>query len=262
MNKNRKTNICFARLTGLLLIGILCLFLFLQLPHDNKKEDVYEKDNMLLSESYQEQREESLAEYLQRGLVTVNYETHFGSGVIYDITDDSIIIMTAAHVVDLTAECTLSFYHNLQGKAEKVWKSETADLAWIQIQIEDIQNMDNESFRGLRKVREENSLEDTNQKLTLETGIDLIQGGAVSLTQLDFSEGMLINPKVYETGFQTELIQNNCVSKPGMSGGGLFNTEGRFLGMIVAGAENSTLCLSSFIIEEDYQTWVDSKEIK
>ena len=75
-------------------------------------------------------------------------------------------------------------------------------------------------------------------------------------------EGYISGDSQYMDEFHSEILQTNCYSAAGMSGGAVFHTNGEFLGMIAGGEvadddmtreSEITYCIPAALIWDAYE---------
>jgi hypothetical protein len=188
-------------------------------------------------------------ELIKNCLVTIEYEDHYGTGVVYQVEYETITILTAKHVIDVNKECNITLSSGMTQKAKVLFLSESLDIAFLQIKIQAIDETELKPYLQLYQVGSNNFIDQT----MIKAGDQVLQGGAILQGEMEVYTGYIVNPKQYIPEFDMELINNNSYSKPGMSGGPLFLYSGEFIGMIIAGAENSTLCIENNRIAMEYE---------
>ncbi len=173
--------------------------------------------------------QENAADVLQRisagMMVKVAAKELSGSGVIYGICDDKLVVITAGHILEQTKGAVwLTFFDGFLVESTEYIVSGNADLAFVKVDIERIPeenlrqyycvNIDKESFDALK------------------TGDGIIAMGSKSEAAGDAYEGSLLEPWIYVEDFAQYMMLAGVEAYPGMSGGGLFDMQGHFLGIL------------------------------
>jgi len=155
-----------------------------------------------------------------------------GTGVVYQVGEDGIWIATAAHVldnksdddrivlncVDISIECT-------------TWlEAGSVDLVFLYIPQEDI-------AVGMVAVPVET--DKTNYDM-LTAGEVIVASGYCDGKQTDY-QGVLSESWIYVEDFAQHMMVAECEIKHGMSGGGVYDVNGNFIGMICGGNEEGEL---------------------
>ena len=193
-------------------------------------------------------------EIIKNCLVTIAYDDHYGTGVIYQIEYDTITILTAKHVIDVNKECNVLLPNGLTQKAKILYLSESLDIAFLQINIQANDETELKPYLQLYQVGANNPTDQT----MINAGDEILQGGAILQGEMEVYTGYILNPNQYIPEFDMELINNNSYSKPGMSGGPLFLSTGEFIGMIIAGSDQSTLNIDNNRIAMEFEKWKKS----
>lgn len=169
-----------------------------------------------------------------------------GSGVIYSSMKDYLIIVTAGHLQKSEeTDIVIGFGENDLVKGELLYLSSSADVAFIGVRrdsaVEELLKAytpaasDKESFDCLR----------TGDKLWLSGGILNKEGSAV-----------LKKAWIYMEDFGQYMMLLSGDASPGMSGGGVFDEQKHFVGIICgSNEENEVAVLPLHIIEAEYLNW-------
>ncbi|SJZ58274.1 S1C family serine protease [Garciella nitratireducens] len=149
-----------------------------------------------------------------------------GSGVIFQIDDKGVFILTNNHVIANSDELTVTFENNLQVKGEVVGVDEDSDLAVIKINKKNIPN----ALEGKIQVAEFGD----SDKLTVgEKAIaignplgydDTVTVGVISA----------LDRELQIADQNIKLIQTDAAINPGNSGGALVNNQGQVIGINTA----------------------------
>ena len=163
----------------------------------------------------------------------------FGSGNIYAITENEVILVTAYHVLSESEDpIKVTFWNYKEYDAEIFGVDEALDIAF------------------LRSEPEINSL----FKSVYIDGIAPAIGEEVLVIDPYINKasiGFVENPKVFVESFNMDMIKCMCVGNPGMSGSGLFNERGIFLGIVIAGGDDgSIVCADVNAINKVYENVV------
>lgn len=186
--------------------------------------------SMLLTDSKMEDMKMQIVYQLaRRSVVKVVVKDAAGSGIVWKIDDDSIVIVSSKHLLmkDVTAQVT--FCNGECADAEILGYSQQYDIGFLKIDDEFV------SANILRDIYEAVPAEEPVDEADMPTEQPVLQIGAdLSGNKEHFSTGTVLGIG-YEPVFNTEVLKTNCYSKAGMSGGGVFDAVGRLLGMISGG---------------------------
>lgn len=160
-----------------------------------------------------------------------------GSGVIWEIGEDDLWIVTAGHVTD-TADADagrrilVNFGEETVEDCQHHGFCPGTDLAFLRIAREDV----TESLWSRLRAAE-----------TDKASYDALKA-ADEVRALGFNEGRLLNCRgelaeswIYVEDFAQHMMLAQCVIYPGMSGGGLFDGDGRLIGIVCGGNEQGEL---------------------
>lgn len=184
---------------------------------------------------WDEPEKENLAGNLQETcggmMVRLTAGRYTGSGIIYDAEKDSIVIVTAAHVLaDAEEGVKITFVDGWETETEEIAVSELADLAVIRVMLAEIPLQHLEQY--LLANVDKSSYEE------LKTGDGCIVMGCRSGVAEDAYEGIVLEPWIYMEDYGQYMIWVKSAGVPGMSGGGLFDTRGRLLGILSGRSED------------------------
>lgn len=172
---------------------------------------------------------ENLAGMLQRecGGMMVQLEAgqYLGSGVIYSADENTLAIATASHVLaDAGGSVKVTFVDGWVAESDDYLLWEQADLAVVRLVTEQIPE------ERLKEYRLANIDRDAYDKL--QEGDGCIVMGSRSGAAEEAYEGTVLKPWIYMEDYGHYMIWVKAYGKPGMSGGGLFDQQGHFLGIL------------------------------
>ena len=186
----------------------------------------------------QEDREELLP-----ALVKIRGNGVLGSGSIYAVTADSVVIVTAAHVLTGCeeagceeagyAEAEVLFFGGKEVAAEISDISEVADVGFLTVKVSDLSEKDREMLRRVRIRRKAYNRLGKNSLLYM---VDLSEEGRIM-------EGGVVEKSKRLEEFSVPMIYADGAAKKGMSGSAVFDEEGYFVGILVAATEYGELAI-------------------
>lgn len=154
-----------------------------------------------------------------------------GSGVIYGDFEDRLVIVTAGHVmVDAADGVKVTFVDGWEMDTTDFFLSELADLAVIKVPLTEIpsQRLENYMAVNVDKPGYDN----------MRTGDGCIVMGCRSGVAEDAYEGIVLEPWIFMEDYGQYMTWVRAAGKPGMSGGGLFDRQGHFLGILSGRSED------------------------
>ncbi len=187
-----------------------------------------------------------------KSVVRIVMGQYAGSGLIWRMEEEGMVLVSNKHLLREAACGTVTFSNGMALQAENLHFSQEYDLGFLFIPREELAS---ELLRDCYEVRRVQALPEQieNQRImqiasSQQPAADCYKG---------ISKGMTFVPE-----FQAVMLETECFSKAGMSGGGVFDEQGYLLGMIAGGDVNSntsvresetTYSISVWQIEEEYQ---------
>lgn len=176
--------------------------------------------------------EENMADMLQDAaagvMVQVRVGDTVGSGVIWSRVGDMLTIATAAHVFTMgngVAEVTFAdgWTTRLAG-----YEITDTDLAFLFISLAEVPKEQLEQYYVVNVEGSEEAAKDS--------GVILM--GSVTDVAAQAYEGKVLEPWIYVEDYAQYMIVVGADTEEGMSGGGVFDFEGHFLGMLCGKSED------------------------
>lgn len=158
--------------------------------------------------------------------VRVQVEGHYGSGSIYRMQEDEIVIVTNRHVLQYWNEDSyVTFFDGTVEGGRVLGLSEEADIGFISVSTADF------SWEELLHYRNISLAASPTEPGTAFLSIDM----ASDIWNPTLYTGEVISPKVLLEDFQVEMLYGSGFAIPGMSGAGVFDGYGNYLGMMTGG---------------------------
>lgn len=175
-------------------------------------------------------------ENVKNCVVRIQMGNAYGSGIIWELSREMIVIATNKHVLDYWKEEN-SFVHFLQGfdvDAELLGTSETLDVGFV---VVDCGQLTCEELQKLRYARVDEAVYDS-----LEEGTEMFLVDAGSMKdEAQYYVGTVEDPSRYIADFEAYMLYGYGLAKAGMSGGGTFDGRGFLIGMTTGGTlQNET----------------------
>lgn len=193
--------------------------------------------------------------------VRVKVEGHYGSGSIYKMLEDEVIIVTNRHVLQYWNEDSyVTFFNGRAAGGTLLGVSEEADLGFIRIPTAGFTYEELLIFRNIR-IPQNPENETASENVPAE-GSELFMVDIASKWNTPvMMEGQLISPFIYLEDFQTEMLYAKGEAIPGMSGGGVFDAYGNYLGMLTgATLQNELAAVPAETITKEYENIISNKE--
>lgn len=172
----------------------------------------------------------------RRSVVKVAVKDSVGSGIVWKIDDEKIVIVSNRHLLMKDVKAKVTFCNEESADAEIIGYSQQYDIGFLRVGAEGI------TANILRDIYEavpaeyvtgepdcaESFSDEYADRPVLQIGADL------NGNKDNFSTGNIMGIG-YEPVFNTNVLKTKCYSKAGMSGGGVFDVGGRLLGMLSGG---------------------------
>ncbi|MBD5546589.1 MAG: trypsin-like peptidase domain-containing protein [Lachnospiraceae bacterium] len=193
--------------------------------------------------------------------VRIKVEGHYGSGSIYKMLEDDIIIVTNRHVLQYWNEDSyVTFFNGRAAGGALLGVSEEADLGFIRIPTKGFTYEELLAFRNIR-IPQIPENETVSEKVPAEGSKLFLVDIASKWNTPVMMEGQLISPLIYLEDFQTEMLYAKGEAIPGMSGGGIFDAYGNYLGMLTgATLQNELAAVPAETITKEYENIISNKE--
>lgn len=196
---------------------------------------------------------ENLADLLQRNgsgmMVQLQAGSLLGSGVICGAAEERLLILTAAHVLEEAKDFLLVTFDD--GASVSVGDFEcfeSGDFAVVRVPGDDIPEDTLE--RCLCAIVDKESFDAAT------AGTGCIVMGSRTGVAAEAYEGVILDHWIYMEDYGQYMMWVEAEGMQGMSGGGLFDRQGHFLGILSGGNEDGELAvvpLSLILAEVDLQ---------
>lgn len=171
----------------------------------------------------------------RRSIVKVIVKDSAGSGTIWKI-EDGIVIVSNKHLLKKDVQAEIVFGNGTIATADVIGYSGQYDIGFVRIQEGAVaDSVLRDIYEAVPLLYEAGSEE---EKAAFEAGYlrkRVLQVGAVmDQNAVNISTGNVVG-LAFVPLFNTNVLVTECFSRAGMSGGGVFDEGGRFLGMISGG---------------------------
>lgn len=209
---------------------------------------VFAKCRLLYTPVLKEQNIEQAFENIKCSSVRIQGNGYYGSGSIFLMTEEEMIIVTNRHVLDyFDAGSYVTFYDGKQAKGNIIGSARKADVGFISISLSEF---DYEELWQYRNVRKHDEVYDTLQKNDCFFMVDL----ANNIEDPVYYEGSVIDANKYLADFDMEMFYGDGYAVPGMSGSGIFDGYGNYLGILAGGtAECEIAAVPLWVVEKEYE---------
>lgn len=217
-------------LQTIILSALVCMLVLTALFRGTREQTADESDHV--------QEEEEIWEDTFRlsdvlgSCVRIQAEEHHGSGSIYQILEDEIIIVTNYHVLQYWNEDSyVTFFNGTVSNGRIITVSEQADVGFLSVKTGFLEDKE---LEGLHAVEVSEHVLTRGDVLYM---VDI----ASDVWQPEVYEGQVLEPCKYLDEFGMEMLYGESLFKPGMSGSGIFDGEGKYVGMLTAGTDQNEI---------------------
>lgn len=185
-------------------------------------------------------------------VVQIGVGAYWGSGVILKIEDDSVILASSRHLLGHQDYSYIRFYNGQQASGRLIGLSAEYDVGFVQANIGD---WDYDSRMELQQVAVDAAASDA-----LRSGDEMFLVGSTDGVACNIYEGEVADPWYYFEEFGSYMIYNYCKGKEGMSGGGTYDAQGHFIGLITGGLGDETASLPVSLLQKEYEKLIKNSQ--
>ncbi len=223
-----------------IMLGIVCIAVFTMIRIDSKKEKtIHVIEEMNIAElSTEEESDEDENKVLEEDILASSVyiigDNMYGSGSIYKMDEESIYIVSSAHLTIYVLNPMVHFFDGTTAKGTSIKNAEQLDMGIVEVKKEDISA---ETFATLKEI-------------TISKNEKIKDAGMLVYT----AEGMeaeVVNGFEYHPEFHSHMVRCTGVVEPGSSGMGVFDSEQNYLGMISGAKEEEFVFLPVELMMEE-----------
>lgn len=185
--------------------------------------------------------------------VTVTTAQYAGQGVVYRQQGDRLYIVTAGHVLDGLAEgegCRIAFGGREEWDAKVLYRSETADVAFLEVQIDG-------------GAKETEPVPVSREHFDSLTDGDRLWAVSVSNGSVERVEGEMLYFWVYLEDFALDMMLAKMDCRVGMSGCAIVEENGYFVGILCGVSKTGEAAVLPYsIIESEWLQMVERGILK
>ena len=178
-------------------------------------------------------------------MVQIHAGNLYGSGVIYGSDEKQVWIATAAHVLEQAdGAVRVTFADGFEAWTSDVRTAREQDVALLAVPRDALWDEDAKEDHGAYYRSVLLSQEEYDK---VQNGDRIIAMGSRSGVGEDAYGGVLLQDYVYLEDFGVYMMVADVYVKPGMSGGGLFDARGNFLGILCGVAEDGEVAVAPML---------------
>lgn len=191
--------------------------------------------NLMENIILEEENSDKACENVKETFVRISMSNHYGSGNIFDITEDEIIVISNRHVLEYwNEESYITFMDGRVAEGELLYLSQDRDVGFLRIPT---RQFGYEELLQMRSVKKNqgyyDALNSDESFFVLNITSDIYSP--------EMHQGTILDKNCYIPDFDTNMIYTKSFGKPGMSGSGMFDTRGAYIGMVTAGTKENEL---------------------
>lgn len=200
-------------------------------------------------------------ENILRSCVRIQVEGHYGSGSIYKMLENEIIIVTNRHVLQYWNEDSyVTFFDGAVTGGVLLGVSKEADLGFISIPVADFSYQELLDYRNVRIAvdlfSDQWNIADT-KAISEGSRVFFVDMASDWRTPVK-KEGEVTDPLLYLDDFQMEMLYGTGDVVPGMSGCGVFDDFGYYVGMLTGGTlQGEIAAVPVEVIAKEYEKYIN-----
>lgn len=170
-------------------------------------------------------------------IVLIDTGSFYGKGMVYERDDESVVIVTAAHVLAQAESARVTFGDGTVADTDRIYADGGADCGFIKLAFS------------------ETAISDTSSVLKDREAFDNVQSGqGVFIADLDADNVLgcryatVIDRWIYVEDFKEYMMLLSGEADTGMSGSGVFDENGVFLGILCGGNDDGELAVLPYSI--------------
>lgn len=196
----------------------------------------------------QEENVEQAFENVLPAAVRLQAGEMYGSGSIYEITTEEVIVATAGHLLSNgRQEWEVTFFDGEWTIGRPVSISDGADVGFIAVSLSDLPK---EELMKLCRVTKNPHAWHSFNKNSRFFMIDMVSDGG----EPTYFQGALVEKEMFLPDYGRIMMYGDAYAHPGMSGCGIFDGYGNFVGILSGATEqNEIAAVPLSEIEEAYK---------
>ncbi|MDE7030271.1 MAG: serine protease [Lachnospiraceae bacterium] len=204
----------------------------------------------------------------KRSVVKVAVKDAAGSGIIWKL-EDGIVIVSNRHLLMRDVQAQIGFGSGETAMADVIGYSQQYDIGFARVAQEAVPAGVLRDIYEVVPVFYEMETEADREEFTqLYAGKRVLQLGAPSGQDMVSLSTGIVQGLRFVPLFNTNVLETEAFSRAGMSGGGVFDEGGHFMGMISGGEvpedaqkreADITYSIPSKLIEAEYETAVNER---
>lgn len=200
---------------------------------------------LLETKTYEEGNLAEAMETVRPSVVKIQMAGYYGSGTIYRITEEEIILVSNKHLLSLDDTCQVTFYTEDVAEGTVFGISKQYDIGFVSVPLASL------SYDAVMKLRY--SAVDRQCCESLQKGDEMFVAGSADSVAASIYSGEIAHTDWYVEEFDANMIYSYCYGEAGMSGGGTYDAHGHYIGMLTGGCGEEIASLPVAVITEAYE---------
>jgi hypothetical protein len=177
--------------------------------------------------------------------VTISTDKLYGMGAVYENTGDRLIIVTAAHVLQQAEYADITFLDGSVARTEEIYADELSDCGFVTI------NLTAEEMDTLKNTKSVIIDRNVFDRVSAGQGVFMADGNTDNDLRCRYA--VLKDNWIYVEDFEEYMMLLSGEADAGMSGCGVFDENGVFLGILCGGNDSGELAVLPYsIIDAKY----------
>ncbi len=185
--------------------------------------------------------DQDMQQYLRQVTVRLQGPQCLGSGVVWSVEEEMLVIATAAHVAEDNSPMTVQFEQGDPLETRLRYVSDQVDVAFVEVSLQELENQ-GIFWQVARQDREECD--------QLEAGQALWIMGSVEEAADRTYDGSVTQSWIYLEDFGNYMLLGHAYAIPGVSGGGVFTREGTLVGILCGGNDADQIAVLPWSVME------------
>ncbi|MDE5748994.1 MAG: serine protease [Acetatifactor sp.] len=187
------------------------------------------------------QPDQDMQQYLRQVTVRLEGPQCLGSGVVWSVEEEMLVIATAAHVAEDNSPLTVQFEQGDPLGTRLRYVSDQVDVAFVEVSLQELENQDI-SWQVARQDRDVCDQLEADQPLW-------IMGSVEEAADRTY-DGSVTQPWIYLEDFGNYMLLGHAYAIPGVSGGGVFTREGTLVGILCGGNDADQIAVLPWSVME------------
>lgn len=199
---------------------------------------------LLEAQTYEEGSVEKAMEAVKPSIVKIQVSGYYGSGTIFRITEEELVIVSSRHLLESGDLCRVTLYTQDIAAGTVFGISDRYDVGFVSVPLTEL------SYNAVMQLR--HSAVDEQCYELLQEGDEMFTAGSADGVAENLYSGSILHTDWYIEEFDANMLYTYCNAKAGMSGGGTYDIHGHYIGMLTGGYGEETVSLPVSVITEAY----------